>query len=436
MGQLGSDVLDVLRHHIAIDSAKRTVRITQDLDPGLYGRVSAVLTGLGGKYAGVHAKGTSRHAFKVDPAPLIAMALTTGEDNPGDFFATPDALADYVAACLDVPGLPRGAVVLEPHYGTGALARAVERAVQAAGRGDVQILGIEQNPGLAAAAGPRVACADLLAVAAPLMPITAAVMNPPFGKRAAGPDDWSDPDVYIRHILRVWSWLPPGGRLVAVAPSGWTFRGQGKAVTLPALLDGETRLSLPQFRAFVDRYGRHVKTRGKLFEATDIPVTVIVLGTVADEPPPMPELPAELAPEGRVYKDPTQGKSLETLMAELDESERASHEAMLSLKRTMADLLYPKGYQGERCPACAGPVEGGQHDARGREWHPDCVRMVLSQYTPAQAGMDRAMTAIEQQVTAASEVIDGVAASIELPPRPVRGRRVSVPAEGQLVLEL
>jgi hypothetical protein len=449
MARLPEDVLQVLRHHITIDSAKRAVRITAELDSELYGRVASVLVGLGGKYAGKRDSGSGRHVFKADPAPLVEMVLTTGEDNPGDFYGTPEALADYVAACLDVDTLPPSPVVLEPSYGTGALARAVTKAFAFRVRLDLHLLGIEQNPGLARRAQERAAelnhltvvHADLLALDAPPMPIAAAVMNPPFGKRPAGPGDWGDPDVYIRHIVKVWSWLPPGGRLIAIAPTGWTFRRQGKAVTLPALIDGETRLSVPQFRAFVERYGRHVETRGKLFEATDIPVTVIVLGTVADQPPAMPELPEELRKQEPKIVDPTEGKDLRTLMAELDESERASRQAMLDLKRTMADILGVRDAAGERCPACAGAVAAEELlDDDGRAWHPACARTVLAQYTVPPSALERELAAIGREVEAGAQALDEVAASIEAPPVPLtlprRARRERAPAENQLVLEL
>src|SRR5262249_47485266 len=125
----------------------------------------------------------------------------------------------------------------------------------------------------------------------------AAILNSPFGVRATV-DVAGDSNVYIRHILKAWGQLKPGGRLVALAPPGWTFRQERAKDSQMPFLDEDVVMSPPQFRTFVETYGSSVTTRQGLFEAsgTNIAVTVILLGTERGAAPAMPELPEHLAP--------------------------------------------------------------------------------------------------------------------------------------------
>lgn len=120
-------------------------------------------------------------------------------------FPTPPPLAARMVREAEIDA---GSVVLEPSAGTGNLLRAIRSAAP-----EAEVVAVELNPSLAGKlredGGWRVVCDDFLTVEPPTPRPDRIVMNPPF---ANGED--------VRHILRAWEILRPGGRLVALCAAG------------------------------------------------------------------------------------------------------------------------------------------------------------------------------------------------------------------------
>lgn len=389
MPRLDDDVLYVLAHNLEIDSVKRTIRINTRLEAGLYERVTAIFGGLGAKWVGKASNNTGRHKFPTDPAPQIEMILLTGEDNPRDFFATRDDVGEYMASCLNLASLPPNPTACEPGYGTGALVRGLLKQAVKAMRLDLSVHAVEVNAGLYRKAVATHTSAmytffhtDFLTWEAPQQ-YDVVIMNPPFGKRAEV-NAQAEPDIYIRHILRAWCALKPGGRLVTIAPPGWTYRNESAKDANMPWIDRDTRLTPPQFRRFVEMYGTYVTTRGGLFSdsGTEIAVTIILLGLDSGKAPQMPALPAALAPEPprEKRKSEYEDLSLEELTREILRSEHAANIAMHSLMASLGEILVG-GLGDERttCVTCGQPVDPKTafFDARKRLWHPICAQVYL-----------------------------------------------------------
>lgn len=198
------------------------------LDRKLYVAVNEVLERLGGDWSR-KAKG---HTFKGSPQEALAAVLDTGEmpaKNPLDFFPTPP---EVVSLLLDYAGLDNGQRVLEPSAGIGAIARAI-----AAEGLDIELECIELDPQhvatLRASGFTTIAC-DFLQYSPFAQSMSAPgydriVMNPPF--RAEG-----DPLAYITHIDHAYGMLAIDGRLVSVAPSGFTFREDRRCAEFRAMV--------------------------------------------------------------------------------------------------------------------------------------------------------------------------------------------------------
>lgn len=119
------------------------------------------------------------------------------------FYRTPKKVIEHV---LDSVSIPKGAVVLEPSCGDGAIMDALKE------RG-VTCVGVEYDAGRAATArakGHRVHVANFLETA-PTRDYDMVIMNPPFyGKH------------YVKHIEHAKKFLKDGGTLVSILPaSAW-----------------------------------------------------------------------------------------------------------------------------------------------------------------------------------------------------------------------
>ena len=136
-------------------------------------------------------------------------------------FPTPAPLA---ARMVSLAQLAPGATVLEPSAGTGAILAALPE--------NVSVTAVEINTELARGlrvGQRRLLCRDFLECLWDrpgnyfpkhyhhLGTFDAVIANPPFTK---GQD--------IEHIRHMWQFLKPGGRLVTLASSSWTFNGQKK----------------------------------------------------------------------------------------------------------------------------------------------------------------------------------------------------------------
>ncbi len=194
---------------------------TGQLPRDVYAKVDRVLRLMGGKWT----KKLGGHLFADDPSDAFESLLLTGKvekpDNFGAFF-TPALLADEV---IELADLELGMTVLEPSAGAGAL---LSRA--AAVVGIENCVAVELQPSLAdalRAQGFEVITGDFLS-----RPqwhrddlVDRIVMNPPFAKQAD-----------VSHVTHAYSMLAPGGRLVSIMASSFTFRTNAKSEAFRALV--------------------------------------------------------------------------------------------------------------------------------------------------------------------------------------------------------
>lgn len=157
------------------------------------------------------------------------------------FYATPDALAERVAKEMEfyvTPGESRRFRVLEPSAGTGQLVRATIEAARSmdrySRRGDVSldVTMVEIQPKLASdlrAGFPqcRVIEGDFFDQTPERLGLfDRIIMNPPF-----------DRERDIDHVLHAYTFLAPGGQLLAIMAASVEFRESKKAVALRKLVD-------------------------------------------------------------------------------------------------------------------------------------------------------------------------------------------------------
>lgn len=212
------------------------------LEPKVYKATNDVLETLGGKWN----KKAKAHVFTDAAHDELEMIIETGEYTSGadlkqvygEFF-TPDALADEVVRFAEIhKDLPN---LLEPSAGDGSLLRAVARAghypytiaVELQSRHDEVLNKTLSSLGL----NGDVRIMDFLS-AEPVtsetpeingtfeMEFDRIVMNPPFARQAD-----------VDHVLHAWKFLAPGGRLVAIMSTSWTFRSNKKSVDFRQWLD-------------------------------------------------------------------------------------------------------------------------------------------------------------------------------------------------------
>lgn len=149
---------------------------------------------------------------------------------PG-YFPTP---APVVARMIEAADIPAGARILEPSAGSGAILDGV-RVVHP----DATMQAIERHATLCdvlRGKGYSVHAGDFFDYDAPAERFDRVLMNPPFEN---GQD--------MEHVRRAFTWLKPGGRLVAIMSPGPFFRQDRKATEFRAWFDdiGGTREDIP-----------------------------------------------------------------------------------------------------------------------------------------------------------------------------------------------
>lgn len=208
------------------------LRLVGQLDRKDYVAVNEVLENLGGKWS----RKDKAHVFPSDPSDALARVLESGQaPRPArtieGYVPTPAELADGVVYdYAGVQRLPAGARVLEPSAGDGALVRAVLAA-----NPDVVVTAVEPNAERASLIGddPRVTLVvDTMEAfsASTTERFDVVVMNPPFAMPG-------QPTVWIDHVKLAWELLAPGGRLVSIVPSGFTFRQDRRHAEVRELVD-------------------------------------------------------------------------------------------------------------------------------------------------------------------------------------------------------
>lgn len=203
-----TDVLRVLSSALCDENR---LQITETLDRALYLKTNDVLTALGGTWN----RKAKAHLFEGPAADRIEQALLTGtysrtKQDLGQF-DTPDALAQYVVEQADIR--PHH-LILEPSAGVGQLVKHFAE--------NLCVL-VEKDPKRAAVLretfpNQHTIEADFLDESLdPTIPegrgFDRVVMNPPFSNRAD-----------IHHIRHALTFLCGGGKLVAIASAGVSFR--------------------------------------------------------------------------------------------------------------------------------------------------------------------------------------------------------------------
>lgn len=182
----------------------------QRIDRALYVEIDKFLQASGGKWD----KRAKAHVFPKGTEGLSAqISAGTVDDLKRSYeqFFTPEALA---AELISLADLRPGQSVLEPSAGDGALIRAAVSSTH-----DLSIWAYEIDPILRAKltsdffpqfGSGGLACDFMEAAGRPAF--DRVIMNPPFGR---GKD--------MAHVLKAFSMLKPGGRLVAIMSPHWTF---------------------------------------------------------------------------------------------------------------------------------------------------------------------------------------------------------------------
>lgn len=234
--RIDTPVRDVLKR---CTIAGDRLMLPEQLDRKIYVAVNDVLAQMGGKW---NSKAKA-HIFPEDPSDAMADAVTTGEilnaQQDFEFFPTPPELARRVVEMADLDG---GQHILEPSAGTGSIMTAIDAAL----RGK-RPLGWKtayeiipkfatklREHGDGSGSGWLVLNEDFLDEKAEFAEVgfDRIIMNPPFSK---GQD--------IKHVMRAWERLKPGGVLVAIMSPGWTFNQNRQSTEFRAFLEsvgGET----------------------------------------------------------------------------------------------------------------------------------------------------------------------------------------------------
>lgn len=247
--RIDDETLAVLRSIEWNDNA--AVLTCGQLDRKLYQSVNKVLESLGGKWS----RKAKSHLFDSDAQDDLEAVIENGgyvdRKQALGHFETPDVLANEV---VQLAGIRHGELVLEPSAGTGQLIRAVRRAC------DVGIAAVEidgKHNSALVATGAIVVIDDFLSQSK-LLEIPngfhRVVMNPPFAPRQCD----------IDHVMHAWTFLRPGGRLVAITSIGWTFRTNRKSLA---------------FREFVEECGWWRSNAADAFKSsgTMVKTCVVVL---------------------------------------------------------------------------------------------------------------------------------------------------------------
>lgn len=177
------------------------------LDRNDYLQVKKVLEGKGGKWKGGKVQG---FVFSID-AEKVLSSLAEGDmsntKKDFQFYATPDDIADRLAARLG--DLEPGHRVLEPSAGAGALINAVHRRLS-----DVVVDCYELMPEnrelLEKLDGTRLLGDDFMM--ADIGMYDKIIANPPFTKNQD-----------IAHVSRMWEHLAPGGQMAVIMSPHFEF---------------------------------------------------------------------------------------------------------------------------------------------------------------------------------------------------------------------
>ncbi len=219
---IDSDLLTILRG-MSFDGNVAMLNSGQ-LDRKTYLRTNEVLESLGGKWN----RGKKGHTFDGCPEEIIGDAISSGtyvnEKQAFQFYETPDELADELIERADIT---EQHYILEPSAGHGALIKAIGRRVP--GGRKIAAVEVQSNCGKYLR---ELNCAFVSQDFLTVFPVNGLwifdriVMNPPFTRSQD-----------IDHVRHAYKFLRPGGKLVAIMSTGFTFRSDRKAVEFREWLD-------------------------------------------------------------------------------------------------------------------------------------------------------------------------------------------------------
>jgi 16S rRNA G966 N2-methylase RsmD len=212
---VSDEVRAALREAEITTTAPWRVKLVKKLDRKLYTQVNKVLEGAGGAWS----RKEAAHVFERDPRELLGLAVETGKaknvKQELQAFYTPAGVAQKVVELAEI-AWPM--TVLEPSAGAGALAEEAAAALMSAAPAgtigqdvrdmvkcyDVDGVAVEKLRALGYRDAEQ---RDFLQVAPGEELYDRIAMNPPFTRGAA-----------LEHVLYAYSFLKPGGILVAVMP--------------------------------------------------------------------------------------------------------------------------------------------------------------------------------------------------------------------------
>lgn len=204
---ISDEVLSVLRD-VTCDGYK--VRITQQLSRPLYLATAKALQTLGGKWS----RKDEAVVFEDDPAPLIADCVATGAyvdyKKVFQFYETPSNIVHKMLDAAEEIVPLNGARVLEPSAGAGAITRPLIQRGAVVDCVELDATRIAQLTYCNC-----VVCDDFLARkpgAGLASSYDLVVMNPPFSRLQD-----------IQHVRHAVTFVRPGGGLVAVVSSSYSF---------------------------------------------------------------------------------------------------------------------------------------------------------------------------------------------------------------------
>ena len=217
--QLTAEVIEVLGRSVI---GETTLQLPGQLSRDLYVKVKKVIEAAGGKWD----RKLGLHTFDSDPRVKLGLALEAGAitSKKQDFqaFYTPDVIADQM---VELAGVRRGCVVLEPSAGSGQLARSCVR--HGALPRDIYCLDID--PDAVSELQEFVALEqDFLTWRPPgrVCTFDAVVMNPPFTR---GQD--------VAHVAHALAFPARNCTLVAVMTPTWTTSDKQTARALRLQLE-------------------------------------------------------------------------------------------------------------------------------------------------------------------------------------------------------
>lgn len=186
------------------------------LDRNIYLEVKKSLELIGGQWKGGKVFG---FVFNEDPTKLLEQISNGDKRNlkkEFQFFGTPDSLADRLVQLADVNDSD---LILEPSAGQGSIVKAVNRVLP-----DKVVMCYELMP-VNLMFLEKIKTANVIDTDF-LNPTSAVALSTKFNKIIANPPFSKNQD--IDHIMKMWSCLKEGGRIVTVASKHWQLSSNKK----------------------------------------------------------------------------------------------------------------------------------------------------------------------------------------------------------------